>query len=81
MLSEKNLAELNLTEDQMKKYRNFEQRERMFRSILKKCGVHHSAIDKIILKSDLNKIDMNNLEALEEDVKDTWSDFIVKKGE
>ena len=81
MLSKKNLEELKLTEEQLKKYKEFERKRNVFRDILIKCKVHHTAIDKILSQSDLNKVDMNNLEALEENVKETWSDIIMNKGE
>lgn len=79
MINEKNLIELGLSDEQMKMYKDFTKRENALRGILKKCGVHASAVERIISKSDLNKVDMNNLEALEENIKQTWSDFIIKK--
>ena len=80
MLSKKNLDELKLNDEQLKRYKDFERKEKAFRSVLVKCEVHPMAINKIISNSDLNKVDLNNLEALEENVKETWSDFIKQKG-
>lgn len=81
MLSKKNLEELRLTEEQLLKYKEFENKRNVFRYILNKCGVHHTAVDKILSQSDLNKVDLNNLDSLEEAVKEEWSDFIINKNE
>lgn len=77
MLSKKNLEELNLNEDQLRKYKEFEKKRSVFKNTLLKCKVHHTAVDKILSQSDLNKVDLNNLEGLEEDIRETWSDFII----
>ena len=79
MLSKKNLEELKLTEGQLEKYKDFERKRTAFRSVLNRCKVHPNVIEKILANSDLNKVDLNNLEALEENIKQTWSDFIIKK--
>ena len=81
MLSEKNLEELSLTEEQMKKYREFVQKEKLLRMTLKECGVHAAAIEGIIARSDLNKVNADNVEALKEDIKNSWSDFIIHKSD
>lgn len=81
MISERSLRELNLSEEQLKKYKELEKREKLLRDSLKKCKVHSSAIERIISKSDLSKVDPENIEALEEYIKETWSDFIISKGE
>lgn len=79
MLSKKNLEELKLTEEQLKKYEDFVRRRSALRDILLKVKVHNTAIIKILEKSDLNRVDLNNLEALEEDVKESFSEFILKR--
>ena len=76
MLSNKNLEELKLNQEQLAKYKEFERKRNAFKIVLKRCKVHPSAIDSILSKSDLNKVDLNNLEALEENIKETWSDMI-----
>ncbi len=76
MISNKNLEELKLTEEQLLKYKELEKKEAVLRSCLKKCGVRGAVIEKIISKSDLKKVDVDNTEALEEDIKETWKDFI-----
>ena len=81
MLNEKSLKGLNLTPDQLQNYRELEHKESLFRDALRRCKVHPSAIDKIIAKSDLTRVNPDNIEALEENIKETWSDFIIKKGE
>jgi hypothetical protein len=78
MLSKKNLEELKLTEEQLKKYEDFVRRRSALRDILLRAKVHNTAIIKILEKSDLNRVDLNNLEALEEDVKESFSEFILK---
>ena len=81
MINEKSLGTLKLTEEQLKKYKELVQKESVLRGVLNECGVHHTAVEKIIAKSDLNIVDPDNLEALKENIKNTWSDFITKKGE
>lgn len=76
MLNKKNLAELNLNEEQLKKYKEFEAKEKIYRAALQRCNVHHTAIDKIISMSDLNKVPSDNIQELEENIKETWEDFI-----
>lgn len=79
MLNEKSLNELKLTEEQLQMYKSLEKKESALRNTLHKCGVHQNVVEKIIGKSDLNKIDLNNLEALEESVRQEWSDFIIER--
>ena len=76
MISQKNLAELNLTEEQLQKYKELERKERALTTELQKCKVHRSAIPKIIQSSDLNKVDLENLEALDEAIRNEWKEFI-----
>ena len=81
MWSKKNLDELRLTDNQLKKYRELAYKEELYRETLKKCKVHHTAIEKIISRSDLNMVNPDELSALEENIKETWKDFIIQKGE
>ena len=75
MLSKKNLEELGLSKEQEAKLREFEQKEVALRGLLKKCKVK-SGVEQIIANSDLNKVDTENLDALEEYIKNEWKDFI-----
>lgn len=77
MISERNLKDLRLTEEQLKTYRELEAKEKALRSTLKKCGVFPGVVEKIISNSDLNRVDLENLEALEETVKTEWSEFMM----
>ena len=79
MLSEKNINELNLSEEQLMKYKELLHKENILRSALIRCGVHPTAVEKITRSSDLKRVDPNNIEALEEDIRQTWSDLIIKK--
>lgn len=76
MLSKKNLEELGLSEEQKAKYEEFEKKEKALRLSLQKCKVSRNAIEGIVKQSDLNRVDLNNLEALEEGIKDMWKEFI-----
>ena len=76
MLSLKNLTELNLTEEQLQKYKELERKEKALTMELQKCKVYRSAIPKIIQSSDLNKVDLENLEALDEAIRNEWKEFI-----
>ena len=76
MLSKKNLEELGLSEEQKAKYEEFERKETTLRGALKRCKVSNNAIDKIIATSDLNKVDSEHIEALEEEMKNMWMEFI-----
>lgn len=78
MISEKNLKDLKLSEEQLQIYRDLEKREKAFRNILRKNKVHPTATEAIINNSDMKKVDLNNLEALEESIRQEWSDFIMK---
>ena len=75
MISEKNLSELGLSEEQKKKLREFEKKENALRNVLKKSGVK-SGIESIIAKSDLNKVDIDHVDALQEYIKNEWKEFI-----
>lgn len=76
MYSDKTIKSLNLSEEQETKLRELHQKEKILRDALKRCKVRECALEKIISKSDLNLIDADNMEALEEDIKTTWKDFI-----
>lgn len=75
-MNEKSLKELNLTEDQLMKFKELEHKETALRSALRRCKVSNMAIDKIVAKSDVSKVDTDNIGALEEDIKEMWKDFI-----
>ena len=77
MLSEKNLEELQLSEEQLAKYKEFEEKEHLLRRTLIKCKICNSAIDPIIKRSDLNKVDPEKMEALEEEIKNKWGDYKI----
>ena len=81
LIPKKNLHELHLTDEQMEKYNELEAKANALERVVRLCGVHPTATNKIVMMCDLNKVDMNNLEALEEDVKTEFADFIIKKGE
>ena len=81
MINRKNLFELHLSEEQIKKYEELEKRENILRDSLRRCKVHSSAIEKIVFNTDLSKVDPKDRGGLEEYIKETWSDFIISKGE
>lgn len=76
MLSKKNLKELNLSDEQLKKFREFERSEKILRTALRACKVHPSAIDGIISRSDLSKVTEDS-EALRESIRTDFADFIL----
>lgn len=76
MLSDKSLKKLNLSEEQLKAYKMLMKKEEAFRDALKRCNIYPSAIEKIIAKSDLDIVNLNNIGELEENIKIEWSDFI-----
>ena len=75
-MNAKSLSGLNLTDEQMKKYKELEHKEKLLRRELRHCKVSNNAIDSIVNSSDLNKVDENNLEALDEAIRNEWKDFI-----
>lgn len=79
MIPSKNINALKLTPEQVAIYKDLEYREKVLYSALARCGVIQSAIPKIIAKSDLYRVDTNNLEVLEADIKATYSGFIINK--
>ena len=80
MIPAKNVKALNLTPEQAEIYKDLERREKLLADALKRCGVYPQAIPGIIAKSDLMRIDANNITALEADINDTWSGLIKKRG-
>ena len=77
MFSKKNLRELQLTDEQMAKYCEFERREKALREVLRRCRIHPTAIDRICSLCDLNLMDMDNLDELEESARREWAAFII----
>lgn len=75
-MNETSLRELNLTEEQLKKYKELEKKENVLRTELQRCKVTRNAIPHIIAKSDLNKVDLEHIEALDEAIRNEWKEFI-----
>lgn len=76
MWSKKNVEELNLTPEQMAIFTDYQNREQALRRSLTKCKVNKTATEKIITKSDLKRVDLEHTDALEEEIKNMWKDFI-----
>lgn len=79
LISSKNLKAFNLTDKQMKIYKEYEEKEQLLRQTLKKCNILTNAIEPIIYKTDVLNIDLQSIDLLEESIKQTWADFIVNK--
>ena len=70
-----------MSEEHIKKYDELEKRENILRECLRRCKVHSSAIEGIVFNADLSKVDPEDRGGLMEYIKETWSDFIISKGE
>lgn len=79
MLSDSIIDKLNLSQEQREIYKEIEKKEVNLRRALGRCGVHHTAIDKIINKTDFDKIPDDDA-MLDSIIQETWADFIIKKG-
>ena len=77
MLSKENLSELNLSDEQMQKYKAFEKKERLLRATLRQCNLTAGACDMIVYSTDLNKIPEDQ-ELLKVIIKDQFADFTKK---
>lgn len=77
MLSKENLSELNLSDEQMQKYKAFEKKERLLRATLRQCNITAGACDMIVYSTDLNKIPEDQ-ELLKVIIKDQFADFTKK---
>lgn len=81
MLSKKTREALKFTEEQEQIYKSLERNERVLKACLYDCNVSSKIIEKIIAAADLSNVDPENTEALKEDIKEKWKDFIINKGE
>ena len=75
-MNEASLKELNLTEEQLQKYKELQKKEEILRLELQKCKVTRNAIPHIIAKSNISKVDTQNIEALDEAIRNEWKEFI-----
>ena len=75
-MNEKSLKALGLTADQLTQFRELQKKEDILRLELQKCKVTRNAIPHIIAKSDISKVDTQNLEALDEAIRNEWKEFI-----
>ena len=76
-MNEKSIKSLNLTEEQLEKFRELKKKEMILERELRNCNVSRNAIPKIIEKSDLNNIDLENISGLDEEIRNEWKDFII----
>ena len=76
MIPKKNIKDLQLSDEQLQIYMRLEHKEKALKTALKNCGVHSKAIDGIVNNADLNKLP-DNVDILQEQIKETWKDFIV----
>lgn len=77
-MNEKSLKALGLTEEQLAQFRELQKKENLLRTELRHCKVCNSAINSIIAKSDVSKVDTENIEALDEAIRNEWKDFIYE---
>lgn len=79
IFSEKNINDLQLSAEQRTIYNDLANKEQVTRKILLDAGINAKVIDKIISKTDLQKIDTDNDALLREQIVETWGDFIIKR--
>ena len=77
MISDRNIKDLHLSDEQMQIYKELSEKADILKRELRHIGVHHNAIDKIVNKTDLTKIDTSNPELLRTQILGTWDDFII----
>ena len=81
LFSDKNINDLQLSEEQRAMYNDLCRREQFMRAVALDAGVHKNAVEKIIAKSDLLKVDTDNAELLRDQIISAWGDFIINKNE
>lgn len=79
IISKRNIADLKLTAEQMQELERQNERALFLKSCLHKANISKNAIDKIIDTTDLNKLNMDAPELVQEQIKNTFSDFIINK--
>ena len=78
-MNEKSIKSLNLTEEQLEKFRELAHKEEVLRSVLDDCNLVKGVYKHIMRTSDLTKVDDSNLEALKEAIKTEYKDYIVDR--
>lgn len=63
----------------MQIYKTLETKEKVLRGVLLDAGITYKAIDKIVDKTDLNKIDTNNTDLLKEQIKESFGGLIIDR--
>ena len=78
MINNNIIKALNLTKEQTEIYIDLSRKESVLRKAVIRCGVHRACIDKIINKCDVSKFDPDNVDSLDEAIKQDWGEFIIK---
>ena len=77
MIGDRNIKDLHLSDEQMQVYKELSKRAEILKQELRTIGVHPTAVDKIVNKTDLMQIDTDNPELLRTQILETWDDFII----
>lgn len=77
IFTEENLKRLNLTDEQRLAYIDLEKRWCTLYNALQGVNLPLGAINGIMAHSDLNKLDMGNIEALKEGIRNEYKDIIL----
>lgn len=70
---------LNLTEEQIEKFKHLERQEETLKEALEAARVHKSAAARILAAADLTKIEPASVGILTEQIREKWADFIIDK--
>ena len=77
MISERNIKDLHLSDEQMQIYQELSKKAGILKNELRNMGISRNAIDKIVNSTDLTKIDTENIELLRNQIQETWGLLIV----
>ena len=70
---------LKMTDEQIKIFNGLKRKEDFLRGELIKAKIAPQLINKIIEKTDLEKIQTNNSDLMQAQIKDSWGDFIIER--
>lgn len=79
MITQKFYTSIGLNEEQIKAMNKALESENRYRKILVNAGIHASAIERIVAKTDTSKIETMTDSMLLEMVKEEWKGFIETK--
>ena len=79
MITKEYYQSIGLTDEQTKAISKAMANEQRFRRILHDCGIAPNIADKIIAKTDANKLETMDDIMLTAMVKEDWADFIIHR--